>query len=108
MAGDVIQFTDDNFQNEVIDSEQPVLVDFYADWCGPCKSLAPIIEDMAREFTGQIKIGKVDIDAAQQVAVQYGIQGVPTLMFFKGGQKVDQLVGAHPKPVIEKKIKSLL
>ncbi len=109
MAVEVLQITDENFQNVVVDSKSPVLVDFYADWCGPCKTISPIVEEMAREFAEQgLTVGKVDIDKAQQLAVQFGIQGVPTLLFFKDGQKVDQLVGAHPKPVIEEKVKALL
>ncbi len=109
MAGEVLQITDENFQNVVVDSKSAVLVDFYADWCGPCKTISPIVEEMAREFAEQgLTVGKVDIDKAQQLAVQFGIQGVPTLLFFKDGQKVDQLVGAHPKPIIEEKVKALL
>ena len=109
MAGEVLQITDENFQNVVVDSKSAVLVDFYADWCGPCKTISPIVEEMAREFAEQgLTVGKVDIDKAQQLAVQFGIQGVPTLLFFKDGQKVDQLVGAHPKPVIEEKVKAIL
>ncbi len=108
MAGDVLEITDENFQSEIIDSNAPVLLDFYADWCGPCKALTPIVEELAKSFAEQgLKVGKVNIDTAQQLAIQYGIQGVPTLIFFKGGEKVDQLVGAHRKPVIEEKVKSL-
>ncbi len=109
MAGEVLQVTDENFQKVVVDSKSAVLVDFYADWCGPCKTITPIVEEMAREFAEQgLTVAKVDIDKAQELAVQFGIQGVPTLLFFKDGQKVDQLVGAHPKPVIEEKVKAIL
>ncbi len=109
MAGQVLDITDDNFQTEIIESGAPALLDFYATWCGPCKTIAPIVEELAGEYAGQgVKVCKVDIDVAPNLAAQFGIQGVPTLMFFKGGEKVDQMVGAQNRPTIEGKIKELL
>ena len=106
---DVMDITDENFQQEVVDADGTVLLDFYATWCGPCKTIAPIVEEMAQEFADQgLKVGKVDIDVAQKLATQFGVRGVPTLMFFKNGEKVDQMVGAQPRPAIEKKVKELL
>lgn len=101
------EFTDENFESEVISSEKPVLVDFSAAWCGPCKQLSPIIEELATEYEGRAKIGKVDIDQAQDTAVKYGITSVPTVLLFKGGQKVDSVVGVKPKAYFKEKIDSL-
>jgi len=106
--GNAVEFTDSNFQAEVIQSDKPVLVDFSATWCGPCRQLAPIIDDLAREYEGRVKIGKVDIDQAQEVAGKYGIMSVPTVLFFKGGAKVDTLVGLNPRNVYKSKIDSLV
>ena len=97
MAGNIVTLTDQQFDAEVIKSEIPVLVDFSAEWCGPCKMLAPIIQELADEYTGRIKVGKVDIDANREQAAKYGIQGVPTLMIFKGGQVVKKFVGLMSK-----------
>lgn len=109
MAGQVLEITNENFQSEIIDSGASALVDFSATWCGPCKTLEPIVEELAAEYASQgIKVCKVDIDAAPDLAAQFSVQGVPTLMFFKGGEKVDQMVGAHPRTVIEGKLKELL
>ena len=105
----VLWITDENFHKEIIESGAPAMLDFYATWCGPCKTIAPIVEELAREYADKgVKVGKVDIDVAGEVAAEYGIQGVPTLMFFKGGRKVDQIVGAQPKKAIETKLKALL
>lgn len=92
-----IELTDANFQQEVVDSDKPVLVDFWAVWCGPCKAIAPVVEDIAREYDGKIKVGKVDVDNNPEVSMQYGIRSIPTLMIFKNGKVVEQIVGAHPK-----------
>ena len=97
MAGNIVTLTDQQFDAEVIKSEIPVLVDFSAEWCGPCKMLAPIIQELADEYTGRIKVGKVDIDANREQAAKDGIQGVPTLMIFKGGQVVKKFVGLMSK-----------
>lgn len=89
----VHSFTDQNFESEVLKSDLPVLVDFTATWCGPCKALAPIVEKLADEFQGTLKVGKLDIDDAPRVAQKYGVRSVPTVMVFKGGQKAGQHVG---------------
>ena len=103
MPGSVVEITDENFQKEVLEAGETVLLDFHATWCGPCKTIAPIVEELAESYAEKgLKVGKVDIDVAPEVASRYSVQGVPTLMFFKNGEKIDQLVGAHPKNAIEK------
>ena len=104
----VAHVNDQNFENEVIKSPIPVLVDFYATWCGPCKSLAPILEQLAGEYAGKAKIVKLDIDEAQNVASSYGIMAVPTLILFKGGKEQKKLTGFRPKPDLDSAIKSVL
>ncbi len=99
-----ISFTDANFKEEVINSELPVLVDFYADWCGPCKMIAPIVAQLADELVGKVKIGKLDVDANGVTAQQYRVMSIPTLLIFKGGQVVDTIVGAVPKNQLEAKL----
>jgi len=92
-----ISVDDANFQAEVLTSDKPVLVDFWAIWCGPCKMIAPIVEELAKEYDGKLKVTKMDVDANPRTAMQYGIRSIPTLMVFKGGQVVEQIVGAVPK-----------
>jgi thioredoxin 1 len=99
-----IHFTDDNFQAEVLQSDQPVLVDFWAAWCGPCRMIAPLIEELARDYDGKAKIGKLDVDNNQRVAMQYGIRSIPSLLIFKNGKVVDQIIGAVPKTHIAAKL----
>jgi thioredoxin 1 len=99
-----VEVTDANFQNEVLKSDLPVLVDFWATWCGPCKMIAPIVEEIAGEYSGKLKVGKVDVDSNQQIAMQFGIRSIPTLLVFKGGKVVDQLIGALPKKALIEKI----
>ncbi len=106
--GHALELTDANFQDEVLHSDKPVLVDFSAAWCGPCRQLSPIIDDLAKEYAGRIKVGKVDIDQSQEVAGKYGIMSVPTVLFFKGGQKVDTLIGLNAKSVYKAKIEGLV
>ena len=100
MAGNVTEFNDDNFQSEVIDSAEPVLVDFWAPWCGPCRMLTPTVEEVAGEYSGKVKVGKLNTDEARQAAVKYNIQSIPTLLLFKNGEVADTLMGAVPKPNI--------
>lgn len=102
------EFTDANFQQEVLDSEVPVLVDFWAIWCGPCKMIAPYVEEIAGEYDGRIKVGKVDVDNNPQISMTYGIRSIPTLLVFKGGKVVDQIIGAVPKNTIVQKLDSQL
>lgn len=103
-----VTLTDENFKSEVIDSDEPVLVDFWATWCGPCRMIAPIVEELAEEFEGRAKIGKVDVDNNPQTAMQYGVRSIPTLLFFKDGEVADQLVGATSKKSLAQKLDSLV
>jgi thioredoxin 1 len=103
-----LQFSDANFDDEVLQSASPVLVDFWAPWCGPCRMLAPIVEELAKEFDGKIKVGKLNTDDNVQVATRYKISAIPTLLFFKRGKLVNQLVGVHPKPEIKKCLETIL
>lgn len=97
MAGNLLEFTDANFQTEVLNSSQPVLVDFWAPWCGPCKMLAPTIEEVAQEYAGRVRVGKMDTDQNPGIPTQFGISGIPTVILFKGGQAIDRSVGLVPK-----------
>jgi thioredoxin 1 len=98
MAGaNVHEFTDSNFSSEVLESTEPVLVDFWAPWCGPCRQIAPMIDQLATENVGSIKVGKVNIDESPTVSQEFGVEAIPTLLVFKGGQVVNRLVGAQPK-----------
>jgi thioredoxin 1 len=103
-----IEFTDATFEQEVIKSDTPVLVDFWAEWCGPCKMIGPIVEQLADEYEGQVKVGKVDVDSNPKTAVNYGIRGIPTLLVFKGGKPVKQVVGAVPKSVLKKNLEEAI
>ena len=96
-----------SFQTDVIDSGRPTLVDFSATWCGPCKQLLPIIEDLASEFRDRVQIAKIDLDENQEIAVRYGVQAVPSLLFFRGGEVVDRLVGVHPRAAIAERLEAL-
>jgi len=102
-----MMFTDDNFDEEVLKAEVPVLVDFFAEWCGPCKMLGPIVEELAGEYEGKVKIGKCDIDASPKIAEKYGVQSIPTLIFFKGGEAVDKLMGFQSKEALKAKLDAL-
>jgi thioredoxin 1 len=100
-----IEITDANFQSEVLNSDTPVLIDFWAVWCGPCKMIAPVVEEIASEYGGKIKVGKMDVDANQETPMRFGIRSIPTLMVFKGGKVVEQIIGALPKKAVLEKIK---
>lgn len=92
-----VELTDGNFDREVLQSGTPVLVDFWAVWCGPCKMIAPVVEEIAKEYDGRLKVGKVDVDSNPEVSMKFGIRSIPTLMVFKGGKVVEQIIGAVPK-----------
>jgi thioredoxin 1 len=102
---DLLTLTDDNFQSEVLASKEPVLVDFWATWCGPCRAIAPAVEELAKEYKGRIKVGKLDIDAHQNVPQKYGVMSIPTLILFKNGEIADQIVGAVPKAKLDQMLK---
>jgi thioredoxin 1 len=102
------ELSETNFEQEVLKATIPVLVDFWAVWCGPCKMIAPIVEELATEYEGKLKIGKVDVDSHQQIAMQYGIRSIPTLLVFKEGKVVEQLVGAVPKKSLVEKLSKYL
>ncbi len=101
MAGHALEFTDANFQSEVLDSDLPVLVDFWAPWCGPCRMIGPTIEELAAENKGSFKVGKVNVDENGDVAMKYNVSSIPTLMIFKGGKLVDQMLGAVGKAKLQ-------
>jgi thioredoxin 1 len=102
--GSVAEFTDTNFQGDVLQSNVPVLVDFWAPWCGPCRMIAPVVEELSSENQGSFKVGKVNIDDNPQVAMNYSVSSIPTLMIFKGGQVVDRFVGVQPKSRLQQAI----
>ena len=103
-----LEFTDDNFDAEVIKSDIPVLVDFWAPWCGPCRIVDPVVEEIAGEYDGRLKVGKLNTDDNREVAAKYGIMSIPTIMVFKGGEVQERIVGAQPKKAITDKIDSVI
>jgi thioredoxin 1 len=103
MAGsNTVTFTDDSFDKDVLTADIPVLVDFWAEWCGPCRMMGPTIDQVATDYAGKVKVGKLDVDSNQQTAYRYGIRGIPTLLLFKDGEIVEQKVGAISKPEFQK------
>ncbi|MTI89685.1 MAG: thioredoxin [Balneolaceae bacterium] len=102
--GKTIEFTDSNFEEEVLNSDDPVLVDFWAEWCGPCRMIGPVVEELAGEYAGKAKVGKVNVDNNPEISVKYGIRSIPALLIFKGGEVVDQIVGAVPKSQLTKQL----
>ena len=102
MAGNVLEVNDANFEQSVLKSEQPVLVDFWATWCGPCKAIAPIVDEVATSYDGKAKVYKMDVDKNNSTPMRYGVRGIPTLLIFKNGQVAEQIVGFVPKETIER------
>src|SRR5215472_16479132 len=109
MAGvDVMNIGDSEFKKEVLDSQQPVLVDFWATWCAPCRAIAPAVEELATQFKGKVKVAKINIDDNQDTPQQYGVRSIPTLLLFKGGRVVEQIVGAVPKSKLEAALRKVV
>ncbi len=104
----IIEITDSNFQQLVVDSGKPAMIDFWAEWCGPCRMIAPIVQELAEEYGENIVIGKVDVDNNPQITARFGIRSIPTLLYFKNGEVVDKQLGAVPRSTIEEKLRSLL
>ena len=103
-----ITITDDNFDEEVLKSDKPVLIDFWATWCGPCKMIAPIVEELVDEYEGKAKIGKLDVDNNQQTAIKFGVRSIPTILIFKDGKLKDTIIGAVPKGQIVQRLNSAI
>ncbi len=103
-----IEVSESTWDDEVLNSELPVLVDFWAEWCGPCKMIAPAVHDLALEYDGKLKMAKLDVDSAPNIAMKYRVSSIPALIFFKDGQPVDQVIGAVPKGALKKKIDAVL
>ncbi|NSL85500.1 thioredoxin [Chitinophaga solisilvae] len=103
-----LEFTDANFQSTVLDSDKLSVIDFWAEWCGPCRAIGPVIEELSKDYAGKVNIGKVNVDHNPQLSIDYGITSIPAILFVKNGQVVDKQVGAVPKSVLEKKIQANL
>ena len=105
---DLLEVTDENFDTEIMNSDLPVLVDFWAEWCGPCRMVTPVVEELANDYKGKVKVGKMNVDENRQTPAKFGIRAIPTLIFFKGGEVAQTIVGAQPKSHIEEELKKLL
>ena len=105
---DVMQVTDDNFDEEIMKSTLPAMVDFWAEWCGPCRMVGPVVEELAKAYKGKIKIAKMDVDTNRQTPIKFAIRNIPTLILFKGGEVAQTIIGAQPKSYIEGELKKLL
>jgi thioredoxin 1 len=103
-----LEFTDSNFQTDVLQSDKLTVVDFWAEWCGPCRAISPIIEELSKQYNGKIKVGKVNVDHNPNVSINYGITSIPAILFIKDGKVVDKQIGAVPKSILEKKIQAHL
>ncbi|MFY8003693.1 MAG: thioredoxin [Chitinophagaceae bacterium] len=103
-----LEFTDANFQNEVVQSDKLTVVDFWAEWCGPCRAIGPVIEELSKDYAGKAKIGKLNVDVNPEVSIKYGITSIPAILFIKNGVVVDKQIGAVPKSVLDKKIQAHL
>ncbi|MBO4426523.1 MAG: thioredoxin [Clostridiales bacterium] len=95
------RFNESNFENEVVNSSIPVMIDFYAEWCGPCRMMSPVVEDFAKEYEGKVKIGKINVDDESELAMRFGIQSIPSFVFMREGKVVERVTGAMPKPVLK-------
>ena len=102
------RFKESNYENEVIKSDIPVMIDFYAEWCGPCRMMSPIVEQFADEYAGKVKIGKVNVDEERSLALRFGIQSIPSFVFIKDGKVIDAVTGAMPRVVLNRRLESLL
>lgn len=105
---DIMQVTDDTFEAEIMKSELPAMVDFWAEWCGPCKMVGPVVEELSKTYAGKVKIAKMDVDKNRQTPAKFGIRNIPTLILFKGGEVAHTIIGAQPKSYIEDELKKLL
>jgi len=108
MGKNTVELTDNNFESEVLKSDVPVLVDFWAAWCAPCRAIAPAVEEIAEEYQGKAKVGKLDVDNNQKIAMNYGIRSIPTLLIFKNGEIADQIIGAVPKNQLSSKLEKAI
>ena len=105
---DLLEVTDKTFDEEIVNSDLPAMVDFWATWCGPCKMVAPVVEELAKEYQGKIKVAKMDVDNNRETPARFGIRNIPTMIFFKGGEVAKSIIGAQPKSAIEAELKKLL
>ena len=108
MADDVMKVTDDNFEEEILNSDIPAMVDFWAEWCGPCKMVSPVVEELAKDYAGKIKVASMDVDQNRQTPAKFGIRNIPTLIFFKNGEVASTVIGAQPKSSLDEELKKLL